>query len=174
VGVSVAPLCLAVVMWAGRHLPQGAQRDSGAALPYFLEARVAANSPLFGRTITADRLRNLQEPFLLEIVRRGRLPSPVAPQELIQGGDHLVVTGEVDNVHTLQRFAELSDSRRGLRPRAARLQPRGGGVDEAVGTPQQDAARGGRPHAFRRWRGEHPAQGLAADGTSRPHHGAGG
>ena len=46
---------------------------------YFLEARVESGSTMIGRSIEENRLRSLEGLFLLEIVRDGRLISPVTP-----------------------------------------------------------------------------------------------
>ena len=109
VGVPVALLCLVVLVGSSRWLPRhGAQADAEAAgQPYFLETQVSADSPLVGRSIEANGLRNLQGLFLVEILRDGRLLSPVGPDEVIEASDHLIFTGEVDKVQALQRFAGL-------------------------------------------------------------------
>lgn len=109
VGVPVALLCLVVLVGSSRWLPRhGAQAEAEAAWqPYFLETQVSADSPLVGRSIEANGLRNLQGLFLVEILRDGRLLSPVGPDEVIEASDHLIFTGEVDKVQALQRFAGL-------------------------------------------------------------------
>lgn len=111
VGVPVALLCLVVLVGSSRWLPRhGAQADAEAEVagqPYFLETQVSADSPLVGRSIEANGLRNLQGLFLVEILRDGRLLSPVGPDEVIEANDHLIFTGEVDKVQALQRFAGL-------------------------------------------------------------------
>lgn len=109
VGVPVALLCLVVLVGSSRWLPRhGAQAEAEAAgQPYFLETQVSADSPLVGHSIEANGLRNLQGLFLVEILRDGRLLSPVGPDEVIEASDHLIFTGEVDKVQALQRFAGL-------------------------------------------------------------------
>lgn len=111
VGVPVALLCLMAMVWSSRWLPRhGAQADAdaeAAGQPYFLETQVSADSPLVGRSIEINGLRNLQGLFLVEILRDGRLLSPVGPDEVIEAKDHLIFTGEVDKVQALQRFAGL-------------------------------------------------------------------
>lgn len=109
VGLPVALLCLAVMVWSSRWLPRhGAQANADTAgQPYFLETQVSANSSLVGRSIEANGLRNLQGLFLVEILRDGRLLSPVGPDEVIEASDHLIFTGEVDKVQVLQRFTGL-------------------------------------------------------------------
>lgn len=109
VGVPVALLCLGVLLLSSRWLPRhGGQTEAEASMqPYFLETQVNTDSPLVGRSIEANGLRNLQGLFLVEILRDGRLLSPVGPDEVIEAHDHLIFTGEVDKVQALQRFAGL-------------------------------------------------------------------
>jgi uncharacterized protein with PhoU and TrkA domain len=76
-------------------------------LAYFLEARVEPGSAMAGRSIEQNQLRSLDGLFLLEIVRDGRLISPVTPAEVLEAGDVLIFTGEIDKVQALQRFDGL-------------------------------------------------------------------
>jgi len=107
VGVPVAVLCLLVMVltshWLPRHLPQG----DTCTQAYFLETQVVAGSPLVGRSIEANGLRQLEGLFLVEILRSGRLLSPVGPDEVIEEQDHLIFTGEVNQVQALQTFVGL-------------------------------------------------------------------
>lgn len=107
VGIPVALACIAVMVLGSSLLPahQAASRESRQA--YFLEAQVTANSPLAGKSIEQNRLRNLDGLFLLEIEREGRLISPVGPDELLREGDILVFTGEIEKVQALQQFSGL-------------------------------------------------------------------
>lgn len=107
VGVPVALLCLAAMVWSSRWLPRHSAQAEAAGQPYFLETQVHMDSPLVGRSIEANGLRNLQGLFLVEILRGGRLLSPVGPDEVIEANDHLIFTGEVDKVQALQRFTGL-------------------------------------------------------------------
>ena len=107
VGLPVALLCIAVMALSSRTLPANAASDAESRTAYFLEARVTAGSPLIGRSIEDNCLRNLEGLFLVEIARKERLISPVGPAEVLQAGDVLVFTGAVDKVQALQRFAGL-------------------------------------------------------------------
>lgn len=107
VGVPAALACLGVMALTYHRLPANTSPNAMATQRYFLEAAVAADSPLVGRSIEANQLRHLEGLFLLEIDRQGRLLSPVSPQEVLQAGDRLVFTGEVEKVSSLQRFAGL-------------------------------------------------------------------
>lgn len=107
VGVPVALLCLVAMVWASRWLPNHLPQAGTTTQAYFLETEVALDSPLVGRSIEANGLRQLDGLFLVEILRGGRLLSPVGPNEVIQAADRLIFTGEVDKVQALQRFAGL-------------------------------------------------------------------
>ncbi|WP_341647607.1 TrkA C-terminal domain-containing protein [Thauera humireducens] len=90
-----------------RLLPTNAATEEESRSAYFLEARLAPDSPLVGRSIEQNRLRNLEGLFLVEIERDGHLISPVGPAEVLLAGDVLVFTGEVTKVQALQRFPGL-------------------------------------------------------------------
>lgn len=107
VGIPVALACIAVLAFSARFLPGSAATEDDTSPAYFLEAQLIPGSPLAGKSIEANRLRNLEGLFLLEIARGERLISPVGPDEVLQEGDVLVFTGEVSRVQALQRFAGL-------------------------------------------------------------------
>jgi di/tricarboxylate transporter len=75
---------------------------------YLLEAEVSIDSKLITKTIEENGLRNLDSLFLVEVVRCGRLISPVAPDEVLQAGDRLIFTGDISKVLTLQQFDGLT------------------------------------------------------------------
>lgn len=107
VGVPVALACTGVMLvtarWLPRHLPGAADNQQ----PYFLEARVAPGAPLVGRSIEVNGLRHLDGLFLLEIERQGHLISPVGPEEILQAGDVLLFTGDVNKFQTLHHVRGL-------------------------------------------------------------------
>ena len=74
---------------------------------YFVEARVADNSPLIGKSILENGLRHLGRLFLVEVVRNGELISPVTPGERLRAGDVLVFSGDVSAVPLLKKFPGL-------------------------------------------------------------------
>lgn len=75
---------------------------------YLAEVEVIYDSPLVGRTVEANGLRSLPGLFLVEI-RRGEDEriAPVAPEHLIEGGDHLVFTGDASTIIDLKSFPGL-------------------------------------------------------------------
>ena len=68
---------------------------------------VVPGGPLDGVEVEAGGLRNLQGVFLAEVERDGEQIVPVAPNQVLRGGDRLNFVGRADNVVDLQ-------SRRGL------------------------------------------------------------
>jgi len=107
VGIPVALACILVMVISARFLPTHENNDSRNKLNYFVTAEVVHGSAMAGLSIEANKLRGLQGLFLLEIERVGHRISPVTPDELLQHGDRLLFTGEVEQVHTLQQFPGL-------------------------------------------------------------------
>ena len=107
VGIPVALMTLCVLMWRANSLPHHQPEGTHEKLAYFLAADLKADSPMIGKSIEENGLRNLNGLYLLEIERQGRLISPVAPDEQLQTNDTLVFTGEVGKVQALQRFPGL-------------------------------------------------------------------
>jgi len=134
VGVPLAIGCILVMVLSARLLPSHPDVIKAPEQGYFLEAGVQPDSPLVGRTVEANRLRNLEGLFLVELVRAGRLISPLRPEEVIQAHDVLVFTGEVQRVQGLQRFHGLRIF--GARPDALL----GSNLVEAVISSQSDLA----------------------------------
>lgn len=108
VGVPVALLCIGMLVWCVRFLPEHGDLQGGETAAFFLEAKVLPESPLIGRSIEDNRMRRLDGLFLLEILRDERLISPVNPNEVIAAGDVLIFSGETQKVQALQRFEGLA------------------------------------------------------------------
>lgn len=107
VGVPVALLTFGVLLWRARSLPHHQPEGSRDRLSYFLAADVEPDSPLIGKSIEDNDLRNLDGLYLVEVEREERLISPVGPDEVLQAGDTLMFSGEVNKVQALQRFPGL-------------------------------------------------------------------
>jgi di/tricarboxylate transporter len=75
---------------------------------YFIEAKVAADSELVGKSVEKNHLRNLPELFLIEIARDGKLISPVTPELIIQPNDKLIFSGDVQKVDALAHIKGLN------------------------------------------------------------------
>lgn len=78
------------------------------AREYTVEMSVAAGSPLIGKTVERAGLRHLPGLYLIEIVRGENTLVAVSPQEVLQGGDHLVFAGITDSVIDLQKIRGLT------------------------------------------------------------------
>ncbi|MGR5243245.1 SLC13 family permease [Vibrio sp. PNB23_22_6] len=99
--------CGVLLFGVSRFLPNHANAKTVAA-DYFTDAKVLASSSLIGRTIEENGLRNLESLFLAEILRDGRLISPVSPQEVIEENDRLLFSGDIKKVTLLNQFDGLS------------------------------------------------------------------
>lgn len=75
---------------------------------YFIEAEVEEGCELIGKSIEQNHLRNLPELFLVEVVRKGRLISPVSPELVIQPGDKLIFSGNIKKVDGLSHIKGLT------------------------------------------------------------------
>jgi len=99
--------CLLIVILRARTLPNLSQGELSTQ-DYLLEAEVIPDSKLINKSIEENGLRNLDALFLVEIVRHGRLISPVTPEESLQAGDKLIFSGDISKVLTLQQFDGLT------------------------------------------------------------------
>ncbi len=107
VGLAALGVCLLVILVRLPSLPNLA-KESLLTKEYLVEAEVTSSSRLIGRTIEENGLRSLDSMFLVEVVRRGRLISPVKPEEYLEAGDKLIFTGDISKVLTLQQFDGLT------------------------------------------------------------------
>ncbi|ALO35086.1 transporter [Colwellia sp. MT41] len=107
IGLAAFVLCLAVILLRSSSLPNMVD-DELVTNDYLLEAEVAQTSSLIGKSIEENGLRNLDALFLVEIVRQGRLISPVKPEENLQAKDKLIFSGDISKVLTLQQFDGLN------------------------------------------------------------------
>jgi di/tricarboxylate transporter len=107
VGVSVTVLGMLAILLGSRLLPQ-VPTETLDINEYVIEAEVSADSELIGKTIIGNKLRDLEDLFLVEIVRGNYLISPVAPHEYIEAGDKLIFSGDIKQVAALDKFDGLS------------------------------------------------------------------
>jgi di/tricarboxylate transporter len=106
VGLSVTLLGLVVIVLFSPLLPAG-KSEVIDINEYLIEAEVSADSSLVGKSILENRLRDLEDLFLVEIVRGNYLLSPVAPQEFIEAGDKLIFSGDIKQVGALESIDGL-------------------------------------------------------------------
>ena len=107
VGLTAFSICLLVILITMRKLPE-MPKEALSTHEYLLEAAVQESSSLIGKTVADNGLRNLDSLFLVELVRNGRLITPVEPEDIIQSGDKLIFTGDISKVKTLQQFDGLT------------------------------------------------------------------
>ena len=93
---------------------RGSARDDvdGTARDFTVTMRVTSDGALQGVTVERAGLRHLQGVFLVEISRGARSIAPVAPDEVLEGGDELTFVGRIDQVVDLQRLRGLESAER--------------------------------------------------------------
>ena len=107
IGATVTVAGLVVLLLSSRLLPAVATEQIDVN-EYLIEAEVSADSSLIGKSIAANGLRDLEDLFLVEVVRGQHLISPVAPQEYIEAGDKLIFSGDIKQLGVLDRFDGLT------------------------------------------------------------------
>jgi di/tricarboxylate transporter len=68
---------------------------------YIIETEVFPGSRLIGKTVKEAGLRNLQDLFLVEIIRKEQVVSPVSPDEILENGDLLFFSGNTSAIYNL-------------------------------------------------------------------------
>tara|TARA_Y100000588_G_scaffold394892_1_gene518115 strand:- start:37 stop:1767 length:1731 start_codon:yes stop_codon:yes gene_type:complete len=107
VGLLVVLGCGVLLFVLSRFLPYH-DKEHVVGSDYFIDAKVTPGSTLIGKSIEANGLRNLDSLFLVEILRGGRLVSPVSPQEIILEHDRLMFSGDIKKVTLLSQFDGVS------------------------------------------------------------------
>ncbi|PWW31931.1 di/tricarboxylate transporter [Cytobacillus oceanisediminis] len=113
------PLALAGILYfavAGHYLlpsrPHNIKQFQDEQHLYIYKFAVEKNSPLAGKTIKEAMLRNLNQLFLIEIIRNGRAIIPAPNDEIIQSNDILVFSGnpkglsKISNILGLAQYTE--------------------------------------------------------------------
>jgi di/tricarboxylate transporter len=65
---------------------------------YMAETIIMPESKLIGQSLVQAGLRNLKGVYLVEIIRRGRIISPVGPEEILEKGDTLFFAGNTRDI----------------------------------------------------------------------------
>lgn len=107
IGGVVVLCCGLGLMLLSRLLPAH-NNEHAVASDYFTDLKVQPDSPLIGKSIEQNGLRNLESLFLVEILRSGRLISPVSPHEIIETNDRLIFSGDIKKVTLLGQFKGLA------------------------------------------------------------------
>ncbi|MCV2885605.1 SLC13 family permease [Aestuariibacter sp. AA17] len=106
-GMSAGLVCGVLMYFLSRFLPEiDIQKEAYKC--YFIEAKVSEDSELVGKSVEQNHLRNLPELFLVEIVRRKKLISPVTPDMVIESGDKLIFSGNIQKVDALNHIKGLT------------------------------------------------------------------
>lgn len=99
--------CGLVLRLVSNWLPNIEQSET-CSKGYFIDAKVVEGSELIGRSVEGNGLRHLESLFLVELVREGRLISPVTPTEVLQLNDRLIFSGDITKVMQLSQFSGLA------------------------------------------------------------------
>jgi di/tricarboxylate transporter len=114
VGVPIAFAgTLVVVLLADRLLPDrgsAARQPGDATRDFTVSMRVQPGGAIDGKSVEDGGLRHLHGVFLVEIARGDRIIAPVAPTEVLEGGDVLTFVGRVDDVVDLHRMRGLESA----------------------------------------------------------------
>jgi di/tricarboxylate transporter len=94
-------------IYFGQSLLPSYENTQDEPQEHLIEAKVTLNSPLIGKSIKQNNLRNLEYIFLLEIQRGDKVISPVSPNEIIETDDRLVFSGDIQHVDVLQKIDGL-------------------------------------------------------------------
>ncbi len=106
VGAMLVVGCGMTLRLVCRFLPE--IKDEATHLQgYFIDAKVVEGSELIGRSVEDNGLRHLESLFLVEVIRNGRLISPVTPTEVLLQGDRLIFSGDITKVMQLSQFSGL-------------------------------------------------------------------
>lgn len=105
VGIGVLAVGLLVLLIGVRFLPEHQVKADEVA--FYLQAKVAKDSPLIGRTVEQNGLRELKALFLAEIVRGDKRIVPVSPKEKLFAGDCLLFVGNISQVNILNSVEGL-------------------------------------------------------------------
>lgn len=68
---------------------------------YIVETEVGPRSKLVGKSVKDAGLRNLQDVFLVEIIRGDKAISPVSPEEVLEKDDTLFFSGNTQSIYSL-------------------------------------------------------------------------
>ncbi|MGH2456133.1 MAG: SLC13 family permease [Candidatus Limnocylindria bacterium] len=114
VGIPIAVAgCAAIVLLAGRMLPErgtvrGALTDGARSFTVSME--VTPGGQVDGRSVGDAGLRHLHGVFLVEVARGGARIAPVAPDQVLAGGDVITFVGRVDDIVDLQRMPGIAST----------------------------------------------------------------
>ncbi len=103
IGVTVTAVGMLVIVLSASLLPSGSTEQIDIN-EYLIETEIKAGSDLIGKSIAENKLRDLGDLFLVEVVRGDHVLSPVSPSEYIEAGDKLIFSGDIKQLNTLDAF----------------------------------------------------------------------
>ncbi len=103
IGGSVTVLGMFVIVLTSKLLPEGTT-DPIDINEYLIETEIQPDSELIGKSIAENKLRDLDDLFLVEVVRGDHVISPVSPSEYIESGDKLIFSGDIKQLNALDVF----------------------------------------------------------------------
>ena len=106
IGSTATVLGMMVILLSSFLLPSGTAEKLDIH-QYLIETEVQPDSPLVGRSIAENQLRDLEDLFLVELVRDDYLITPVSPSEHIEAGDKLIFSGDIKKLNLLEDFPGL-------------------------------------------------------------------
>jgi di/tricarboxylate transporter len=115
VGFAALLAVLVILVIAAPLILRSADSETKVESEHFhVQAEVAADGPLVGRSVVEGGLRSLDGFFLAEIVRAGRLIAPIGPSDIVEAGDTLIFVGDIRRIEALSairglKIAEKSD-----------------------------------------------------------------
>ncbi len=107
VAILIVLLGIVLLIVLANTLPDRREENAEETLPYLLEAHVAKDSSLVGRSVVDNKLRALKKLYLVELERSGIRICPVPPQLVLQASDVLRFSGAVESVEMLHQFDGL-------------------------------------------------------------------
>ncbi|MEH6590758.1 MAG: SLC13 family permease [Halioglobus sp.] len=103
IGGTVTVIGMVVIILSASLLPSGSKGQLDIN-EYLIETEIHPDSSLIGKSIAENHLRDLDDLFLVEIIRGDYLISPVSPSEYIEAGDKLIFSGDIQQLTTLDSF----------------------------------------------------------------------
>jgi di/tricarboxylate transporter len=103
IGGSVTVTGMLVIILTSSLLPSG-NSEKIDINEYLIETEIQPDSELIGKSIAQNKLRDLEDLFLVEVVRGVHVISPVSPSEYIEAGDKLIFSGDIKQLNTLDAF----------------------------------------------------------------------
>lgn len=107
-GVTIGVIYL--ILFSPKILPEtdtaiSERYDDGRNFLY--EAVVEERCKLIGKTVTSNEFGQLKDLYLLKIIRENEVISPIRLDDMIQKGDILIFSGNLDSLERLEKFNHL-------------------------------------------------------------------